>query len=79
MTVSVISALSTFHLRPVWQDSPITVGNESLAEKVGSLKYAAATYRLFKLPDVLDDEQEDYGQSVVYKGMVNTTAVLSTE
>jgi hypothetical protein len=53
----------------VLQDAPITVGNEAVAEKIGSLKFASATYRLFKLPDMLDDEQEDYGQRVVYKGM----------
>jgi hypothetical protein len=53
----------------VVQDAPITVGNEAVAEKIGSLKFASATYRLFKLPNVLDDEQEDYGQRVVYKGM----------
>lgn len=52
------------------QDSPITIGNDAVAKKVGSIKFASVTYRLFKLPGLLEDDQEDYGQSVVYKGTI---------
>lgn len=51
------------------QDSPITVGNEELSGKLSGLKFASATYRLFKLQGMLEDEQEDFGQIAVYKGV----------
>ncbi len=49
--------------------SPITVENEALQEKLGTLKFYSATYRLFKLPE-LEPACEDYGQAVVYKGTI---------
>ena len=50
-------------------DRPITLGNTSLADKVGNIRFYSATYRLFKLID-LELACEDYGQSVVYRGSI---------
>ncbi|MFT7560679.1 MAG: arsenite methyltransferase [Flavobacteriales bacterium] len=48
-------------------DSPITVENEALQEKLGAIEFYSATYRLFKIPE-LESACEDYGQAVIYHG-----------
>ena len=48
-------------------DSPIRLGDEELAAKVGPAQFFSATYRLFKL-EGLEPLCEDYGQAVIYKG-----------
>ena len=48
----------------------ITVKNKELEEKVGGIKFYSATYRLFKLPGILESDCEDYGQAVIYKGTI---------
>ena len=48
----------------------ITVKNKELEEKVGDIKFYSATYRLFKLPGILESDCEDYGQAVIYKGSI---------
>lgn len=50
-------------------DRPITVANPAIQEKLGTLKFFSATYRLFKL-DALEPACEDYGQAVIYRGNV---------
>ena len=47
----------------------ITVKNKELKRKY--IKFYSATYRLFKLPDLLDSDCEDYGQAVMYTGNIN--------
>merc|ERR1712216_846963 len=42
-----------------------------LEAKVGRLEFFSATYRLFKLPQHLEPDCEDYGQAVVYKGTID--------
>jgi arsenite methyltransferase len=54
----------------VVEDKPITVENEKLEAKLGSLKFHSVTYRLFKIDD-LEKDCEDYGQAVVYKGGIS--------
>jgi len=51
-------------------DRPITLGNTSLADKVGNIHFYSATYRLFKLNN-LELACEDHGQSVVYRGSIS--------
>ncbi len=51
------------------KDSPITIENEQLEEKVGSVHFYSATYRLFKIQE-LESACEDYGQTVIYKGSI---------
>lgn len=48
---------------------PITVENEALQDKLGTIKFYSVTYRLFKL-NGLENDCEDYGQSVRYKGSI---------
>lgn len=47
--------------------SPVTVDDPKLLKVVGSAKFYSITYRLFKLPGLLEPTQEDYGQLVTYK------------
>lgn len=48
----------------------ITVKNKELENKLGNIKFYSATYRLFKLPNILEPDCEDYGQAVIYKGNI---------
>ena len=49
--------------------APITIENDKIKQKVGNINFHSVTYRLFKLP-ALENECEDYGQAVIYKGTV---------
>ena len=49
----------------------IKIGNKELEEKVSGIDFYSATYRLFKLPDLLENDCEDYGQAVKYKGTID--------
>lgn len=51
------------------KDRPLAIGDEDVAAKLDGISFFSATYRLFKL-DALEDECEDYGQAVVYRGGV---------
>ena len=52
------------------EDAPITIQNAAVHEKIGHIGFYSATYRLFKLPGVLESDCEDYGQAVVYRGTI---------
>ena len=47
--------------------SKITTKNKELENKLGDIKFYSATYRLFKLPNLLEPDCEDYGQAVIYR------------
>ena len=47
--------------------SPVAVTDPDLLEVVGNAKFFSITYRLFKLPGLLESLCEDYGQYAVYK------------
>mmetsp|Transcript_3695 Transcript_3695/g.8855 ORF Transcript_3695/g.8855 Transcript_3695/m.8855 type:complete len:363 (+) Transcript_3695:108-1196(+) len=51
--------------------TPIEIYDKELRLLVGETKYYSVTYRLFKLPGLLEPNQEDYGQYAVYKGTIN--------
>lgn len=56
------------------KNNPITIENEEVQEKCGNIQFFSVTYRLFKI-EGLEDECEDYGQAVAYKGgIANHTA-----
>lgn len=55
------------------EDSPITIDNPALEEKMAGIDCYSATYRLFKL-DGLEHACEDYGQAVRYKGTLPNAA-----
>lgn len=49
------------------KNNVITIENDEVKEKCGDIQFFSVTYRLFKI-DGLEDECEDYGQAVMYKG-----------
>ena len=55
------------------KNNPITIENEEVQEKCGNIQFFSVTYRLFKI-DGLEDECEDYGQAVAYKGGIPNNA-----
>ena len=50
--------------------APIEVTDPELKKVVGEAKFYSITYRLFKLPGLLEDKCEDYGQVAVYRGTI---------
>ena len=54
----------------VIKNSQIKVGNKKLEEKLEGYEFYSVTYRLFKLPKLLENDCEDYGQAVIYKGTI---------
>lgn len=50
-------------------DRALEITDPQLAQRVGTLQFYSATYRLFKL-DQLEDACEDHGQAVIYKGSI---------
>jgi hypothetical protein len=56
---------------PRWlQASPIDVRDAELKAVCGEARFYSITYRLFKLPGLLETLCEDYGQWAVYKGSI---------
>jgi arsenite methyltransferase len=47
-------------------DSPLTISNPDIEQKIGFVAFSSRTVRAFKLP--LEDRCEDYGQIAVYRG-----------
>eukprot|EP01059_Diplonema_ambulator_P010566 TRINITY_DN20582_c0_g1_i1.p1 TRINITY_DN20582_c0_g1~~TRINITY_DN20582_c0_g1_i1.p1 ORF type:complete len:386 (+),score=89.22 TRINITY_DN20582_c0_g1_i1:58-1158(+) len=50
--------------------SEIEVTDPELSEICGNARFYSITYRLFKLPGLLETKCEDYGQFAVYKGTI---------
>ena len=55
------------------KNNPITIENEEVQEKCGNISFFSVTYRLFKI-EGLEDECEDYGQAVAYKGTIENSS-----
>lgn len=51
------------------KSNPITIENKEVQAKCGDIQFFSVTYRLWKI-DGLEDECEDYGQAVAYKGTI---------
>lgn len=56
------------------EDAPITIGNKKVLQMFndagqGLLRFYSATYRLMKVEE-LEQDSEDYGQAVMYKGTI---------
>ena len=47
--------------------SPINITDAGLLKVVGNARFYSITYRLFKLPGLLETLCEDYGQIAIYK------------
>jgi SAM-dependent methyltransferase len=53
----------------VVENHPIGIENAEIEAKIGGIKFFSVTYRLFKI-NGLEEDCEDYGQAVRYKGSV---------
>jgi len=51
----------------VVETAPITISNKGIQDKLEGYEFLSITYRLFKI-DELEDNCEDFGQAVMYKG-----------
>ena len=49
------------------QRGEITIHDEAILALVGGARFYSVTYRLFKLPGLLEPACEDYGHIVTYK------------
>lgn len=54
----------------VLESEEIRVTDPALSDLLGNIRFYSITYRLFKIPDRLEDLCEDYGQVAVYKGTI---------
>ena len=52
---------------PVTQRGEIAVHDAAILALVGGARFYSVTYRLFKLPGLLEPACEDYGHVVTYK------------
>ena len=47
---------------------PAAIGDEAIEELIGSIQFTSRTIRAFKLPGLIEDICEDYGQFASYQG-----------
>ncbi len=52
-------------------EAPIEVEDPELADRLGNARFVSRTIRAFKLPDLIEDRCEDYGQAATYRGGVD--------
>ena len=51
-------------------ERPLAVEDPALADMLGTARFTSRTVRAFKLPELIEDRCEDYGQVAVYRGGV---------
>lgn len=51
----------------ILSSSPIAINDAAMKELLGATRFYSITYRLFKLPGLLEPACEDYGQVAIYK------------
>ncbi|MEL6615599.1 MAG: methyltransferase domain-containing protein [Bacteroidota bacterium] len=49
-------------------ERPLEVDDPVLRDKLGNARFTSRTVRAFKLPDLIEDQCEDYGQVATYRG-----------
>lgn len=49
------------------QKAPIAITDANMRALLGNIEFFSITYRLFKLPGLLEPQCEDYGQIAIYK------------
>lgn len=59
-----------FHDPRIVKSNAIEIQNKEIGDLVGSIRFEAITFRLFKMP-ALEDTCEDYGQAVIYNGTIS--------
>lgn len=48
--------------------SESSIGNDDIEDLIGNIKFYSDTISAFKIPDLMEDICEDYGQVAIYKG-----------
>lgn len=56
-----------FEYPVVLHKAPIEVNDPAMRALLGNAQFCSITYRLFKLPGLLESACEDYGQVAIYK------------
>ena len=51
-----------------FSERPLEVDDLALRDKLGNARFTSATVRAFKLPGLIEDRCEDYGQVATYRG-----------
>lgn len=72
-----VANASGFKDMRVVEHRPLAILDDKLLAKLGGIKFASVTARLFKLPN-LEPACEDYGQAVIYRGGVEGMEELFT-
>ena len=61
----------------VLQKSPIAINDSRMRALLGNAQVFSITYRLFKLPGLLEPQSEDYGQIATYKVLISLLICIS--
>ncbi|WP_412061511.1 methyltransferase domain-containing protein [Rubrivirga sp. IMCC45206] len=64
-----MAALGWADVRTV-TERPLEVDDAELRDRLGNARFVSRTIRAFKLPDLIEDTCEDYGQVATYRGGV---------
>lgn len=56
-----------FEYPVVLHQAPIAINDLAMRQLLGNARFCSITYRLFKLPGLLESACEDYGQAAIYK------------
>ncbi|BDA48057.1 Arsenite methyltransferase [Coccomyxa sp. Obi] len=59
-----------FEYPVVLHKAPIAINDPAMRQLLGNARFCSITYRLFKLPGLLESACEDYGQAAIYKGTI---------
>ena len=59
----------------IMESRPLAINNPEIQEKLKGYKFNSITFRLFKIND-LEESQENYGQTMTYKGNLEETPDL---
>ena len=62
-----IACAAGFEYPVVLHKAPIEINDPDMRALLGNARFCSITYRLFKLPGLLESACEDYGQVAVYK------------
>ncbi|MDX8394128.1 MAG: methyltransferase domain-containing protein [Mariprofundales bacterium] len=54
----------------VTQQANISINNAAIEQEIGMINFVSQTIRAFKIPELLEDKCEDYGQTAIYHGSI---------
>lgn len=71
-----IACAAGFEYPVVLHKAPIEINDPDMRALLGNARFCSITYRLFKLPGLLESACEDYGQVAVYKVCIQSCVPL---